>query len=103
MFCRQAEEIRLAAAGKARKQRHDRESRPRRESEPVGDAAGERLPAFGTDRATAGGVGCAHVIPPEAKRRSRDRGLALLVLERSVERMVGRECVRKGTSRGGPE
>src|SRR3546814_5756702 len=68
MFCRQAEEIRLAAAGKARKQRHDRESRPRRESEPVGDAAGERLPAFGTGRATAVGVGCAHVIPPEAKR-----------------------------------
>src|SRR3546814_2647946 len=89
MFCRQAEEIRLAAAGKARKQRHDRESRPRRESEPVGDAAGERLPAFGTDRATAVGVGCAHVIPPEAKRRSRDRGLALLVLE-GAEKLLDR-------------
>src|SRR3546814_15840392 len=74
----------LAAAGKARKERHDRESPPRGASEPGGDAAGGRLPAFGTDRATAVGVGCAHVIPPEAKRRSRDRGLALLVDRKSV-------------------
>src|SRR3546814_18450413 len=94
MFCRQAEEIRLAAAGKARKQRHDRESRPRRESEPVGDAAGERLPAFGTARATAVGVGCAHVIPPEAKRRSRDRGLALLVLA-GDEKLLDRNGSRR--------
>src|SRR3546814_10019813 len=65
-----------------------------RESEPVGDAAGERLPAFGTDRATAVGVGCAHVIPPEAKRRSRDRGLALLVLE-GAEKLLDRTGSRR--------
>src|SRR3546814_11984065 len=58
------------------------------------DVCSSDLPAFGTDRATAVGVGCAHVIPPEAKRRSRDRGLALLVLE-GAEKLLDRTGSRR--------
>src|SRR3546814_16832737 len=49
---------------------------------------------FRSDRATAVGVGCAHVIPPEAKRRSRDRGLALLVLE-GADKLLDRTGSRR--------